>query len=62
VATLAPAATYAASSKLASAPAPDSTTTSKPSFFSCSTVFGVAATRVSPARLSLGIPICMIFP
>ncbi|OPL21955.1 hypothetical protein B5S45_20195, partial [Morganella morganii] len=34
----------------------------KPSFSSCSTVFGVAATRVSLVNRSLGMPIRMIFP
>src|SRR5215469_4563047 len=37
----------------APSPAPDSTTTFKPSPFSFRTVSGVAATRASPARRSL---------
>jgi hypothetical protein len=55
----APAASYAASVTLAATPAPDWTLTVWP----CATYFfavsGVTATRVSPAAVSSGTPICM---
>ena len=54
--TSAPARRYAASSKLDSAPASRSTNTAYPSPRIASTVFGVAATLVSPGRVSLGTP------
>ena len=62
VPTAAPAFTNASSSKLALKPALCSTMTSKPSFLICSTVFGVAATRVSPFSSSLGTPISILTP
>ncbi|AVC45265.1 hypothetical protein EAJ18_10245 [Citrobacter amalonaticus] len=34
----------------------------KPNFSSCSTVFGVAATRVSLVNRSFGMPIRIMFP
>jgi len=43
-------------------PAPCSTATLKPSASSCSTVFGVAATRASLGYRSLVIPISIVFP
>ena len=55
--TRAPAASYAASVNPAATPAPDSTETENPIFLSFSVLSGVAATRVSPAEDSLGIPI-----
>ena len=58
----APASAKASSSKLASFPAPLSTATLKPSLSNCSTVFGVAAARVSWASLSCGTPIRIVFP
>ena len=59
---LAPAFANALSSKLALNPASCSIRTSKPSFLICSTVFGVAATRVSPYSISLGTPISIKTP
>src|SRR6185436_6172851 len=48
---------YASSLKLAKSPAPDSTATLNPSFWSWATTSGVVATRRSPSWISLGTPI-----
>ena len=53
---LAPAAPKASSEKAAAVPAPDWIRTSYPRPINCSTVLGVAATRVSPGRDSAGTP------
>ena len=55
---VAPALDAASSGWLAAIPAPASTTSWWPWATSFFTVSGVAATRVSPARVSRGIPIC----
>ncbi len=56
-ATVAPAATNDASGNPASSPAPCSTTTSTPSFFSAGSTTGTSATRRSPGNVSFGTPI-----
>src|SRR4029077_1518180 len=59
----APAAWKSESGMLAPAPAPDWTTTACLAATSFLIVSGVAATRVSPGRVSAGTPICMnLFP
>src|SRR6266540_3710954 len=56
----APAVSYALSGMLAPRPAPDWTVTEcRPPWTSLATVSGVAATRVSPGRISAGMPMCM---
>ncbi len=58
----APTALKLASGTLALTPAPACTTTVCPAAINFFTVSGVAATRVSPAMISAGIPICMVNP
>ena len=61
LAIVAPTAWYSASGMLAPAPAPVCTDTLCPVASSFFTVSGVAATRVSPAHVSAGMPIRMNF-